>query len=113
MGEVCRSRSTQHSIGPAPLVPDPYESSTVEVRFSQVEGGGEGLYARRNVAKGEIVAFYNGIRLPPEHRDGTPESWETSGYKIFATKSTTVLSTTARSGFLTTHVMGLFPALVQ
>jgi len=82
--EVSHSRSTQHSIGPAPLVPDPYESSTVEVRCSQVEGGGEGLYARRSLAKGEIVAFYNGIRLPPEHREGTPESWETSGYKIFA-----------------------------
>ena len=24
------------------------------------------------------------IRLPPEHREGVPESWETSGYKIFA-----------------------------
>ena len=32
-----------------------------QVRFSQVEGGGEGLYARRNLAKGEIVAFYNGV----------------------------------------------------
>ena len=32
-----------------------------QVRFSQVDGGGEGLYARRNLAKGEIVAFYNGV----------------------------------------------------
>ena len=79
---MSHSRSTQLSIGPAPLVQDPYESCTVEVntviwnrdatwvdmtvliaqvRFSQVEGGGEGLYARRNIAKGEIVAFYNGV----------------------------------------------------
>ena len=27
--------------------------------------------------------FYQ-IRLPPEHREGVAESWETSGYKIFA-----------------------------
>ena len=32
-----------------------------QVRSSQVDGGGEGLYARRNLAKGEIVAFYNGV----------------------------------------------------
>ena len=34
---------------------------SAQVRSSQVEGGGEGLYARRNLAKGEIVAFYNGV----------------------------------------------------
>ena len=34
---------------------------SAQVRFSQVEGGGEGLYARRNLVKGEIVAFYNGV----------------------------------------------------
>ena len=32
-----------------------------QVRSSQVDGGGEGLYARRNLVKGEIVAFYNGV----------------------------------------------------
>ena len=67
------------------------------MRASQVGGGGEGLFLRRNVTKGEIVAFYNGvtgtgsqepsnlsltqIRLPPRH--GRKESWEESGYKIF------------------------------
>ena len=33
----------------------------IQVRSSQVDGGGEGLYARRNLVKGEIVAFYNGV----------------------------------------------------
>ena len=33
----------------------------IQVRSSQVDGGGEGLYAQRNLAKGEIVAFYNGV----------------------------------------------------
>ena len=31
-----------------------------------------------------IILTQPQIRLPPEHREGTPESWETSGYKIFA-----------------------------
>ena len=31
------------------------------MRSSQVDGGGKGLYARRNLVKGEIVAFYNGV----------------------------------------------------
>ena len=26
-----------------------------------MEGGGEGLYAKRDIKKGEIVAFYNGV----------------------------------------------------
>ena len=33
----------------------------IKVRTSQVEGGGEGLYAKRDIKKGEIVAFYNGV----------------------------------------------------
>ena len=33
----------------------------VQVLDSVVEGGGEGLYAVRNITKGEIVAFYNGV----------------------------------------------------
>ena len=33
----------------------------IQVRSSQVDGGGEGLYARRNLVKGEIVGFYNGV----------------------------------------------------
>ena len=54
-------RSSEESVGLQPLVRDPYESRTVEVRPSQVGGGGEGLFLRRNVTKGEIVAFYNGV----------------------------------------------------
>lgn len=32
-----------------------------EVRASAVEGGGEGLFAVRDITKGEVVAFYNGV----------------------------------------------------
>ena len=33
----------------------------LKVRLSNVEGAEEGLYAIRDIAKGEIVAFYNGV----------------------------------------------------
>jgi len=75
------SLSTITSVGLHPLVPDPYEQRTCKVQKSQVEGGGEGLYAVRDIEKGEVVAFYNGVRLP--YKPGTKEVWETSGYKIF------------------------------
>jgi len=73
--------STEQSVGENPTVPDPYEGRTVQVLDSVVEGGGEGLYAVRNITKGEIVAFYNGVRLP--YQPGQSEVWESSGYKIF------------------------------
>ena len=41
---------------------DPYERTVCQVRSSQLEAGGEGLFAVRNIARGEIVAFYNGVR---------------------------------------------------
>ena len=56
-------RSTESSVGAGPLVPDPYEERTVEVRDSGVGGGGEGLYVKRNIAKGELIALYNGVRI--------------------------------------------------
>ena len=37
-------------------------SPLVQVKTSAVEGGGEGLYAQRRLRKGEIAAFYNGVR---------------------------------------------------
>ena len=59
---VSRCVSTSTSVGPQPLVRDPYERTVCEVRASQVEGGGDGLFAVRHIMKGEIVAFYNGVR---------------------------------------------------
>jgi len=75
------SKSTKTSVGDQPLVEDPYEIRTCQVRTSEVEGGGEGLYARRLIQAGDIVAFYNGVRLP--YKPGEKEDWDTSGYKIF------------------------------
>ena len=75
---VTHSASTMTSVGPGPLIPDPYESRTCEVRSSEVEGGGDGLFTVRNIKKGEIVAFYNGVRLP--YVPG--KDWFKFGFKI-------------------------------
>jgi len=64
------------------MVPDPYEAVQVECRESNVNGAGEGLFAKKDLPAGTIVAFYNGIRLPFK-LGGPKEEWESSGYKIF------------------------------
>ncbi|XP_023320452.1 histone-lysine N-methyltransferase SETD7 [Eurytemora carolleeae] len=56
------SPPTHYSLGVDPLEVDPYESRTVEVRNSSVEdtSAGQGLFTKRNIIKGEVLAFYNG-----------------------------------------------------
>ena len=72
--DIRYSKATRDHIGDQPLVPDPYEQRTVEVRKSEVDGGGEGLFAKVDLPKGTIVAFYNGVRIP--YRLGGPkEEW--------------------------------------
>jgi histone-lysine N-methyltransferase SETD7 len=51
---VCISRS--------PLVRDPYEHQNVYVANSKIEFAGEGLYAKRFLPAGTLVALFNGIR---------------------------------------------------
>eukprot|EP00096_Caligus_rogercresseyi_P013242 TRINITY_DN5916_c0_g1_i2.p1 TRINITY_DN5916_c0_g1~~TRINITY_DN5916_c0_g1_i2.p1 ORF type:complete len:280 (-),score=33.01 TRINITY_DN5916_c0_g1_i2:80-919(-) len=75
-------KSTKDIISDEPLLSDPYESRWIECRSSNVECGGEGLFARGDIASGTIVAFYNGIRIPFEF-GGPKEIWSSSGYKIF------------------------------
>ena len=54
----------------------------VEMKKSAVPNSGDGLFAKCDIEKGTIVAFYNGVRLP--YRVGGPkDEWETSGYKIY------------------------------
>ena len=66
---VSYSRSTEASVGAQPLVPDPYEARTVAVRRSGLGAGegGEGLFVTRDIARGEVVAFYNGVTSPRLH----------------------------------------------
>ena len=49
------SISTETSVGAGPLVRDPYEERSCNVQSSRVEGGGEGLYALRDLKPGEVV----------------------------------------------------------
>ena len=49
------SISTETSVGASPLIGDPYEERVCEVEASKVEGGGEGLYALRDLKPGEVV----------------------------------------------------------
>ena len=59
-----RELSTLTFVTSSPLLPDPYEARMVEVRQSEVEGAEDGLFSRRAVAAGTVLAFYNGIRRP-------------------------------------------------
>ena len=44
-----------------PLLPDPYEAQYCYVRASKLKGAQEGLFARRDMPAGSVVAFYNGV----------------------------------------------------
>ena len=55
--------STNETIGEMPLVQDPYEKITVKVDTSGVPNAGQGLFAVRNIKKGEVLSFYNGFRF--------------------------------------------------
>lgn len=57
--------------GPA-LLPEPLEATSVRVGTSAVEGGGDGLFATRDLPAGAVVAFYNGIRMTAEERTPYP-----------------------------------------
>ena len=39
---------------------DPYESTVVEVRKSLLPGANDGLFAKRDIMSGEVLAFYSG-----------------------------------------------------
>ena len=64
------------------MLPDPYESVMVCVRPSQVECGGDGIFARQTIEPNQILAFYNGIRLNSTNAFDAPE-WSDNAYRIF------------------------------
>ena len=75
-----REISTHNWICSQPTLKDPYEALQVEVRQSFVEDGGEGVFALQPLAKQTVIAFYNGVRLPPVMDVG---DWEDCSYRIF------------------------------
>ena len=65
-----------------PLLPDPYESTTVCIKQSKVEGAHDGLFSRKKIEPNTILAFYNGVRLLDEKAIDAPV-WEDNAYRIF------------------------------
>lgn len=58
-----------------PLLRDPYEAWRVEVRPSPIGGRiGEGLFARRDLAAGEVASFYAGQRCT--HAEVDSRDWD-------------------------------------
>ena len=55
--------STSTLISSDPSLTDPFEEKTVYVAQSGIENAGEGLFLRRDVQDGDLVAFYNGVRM--------------------------------------------------
>ena len=66
-----------------PMLTDPYEEEMVEVRQSRVEGGEEGLFSRKDVKAGTVLAFYNGIRRKKPEDSSACWQLEENAYKIF------------------------------
>ena len=54
--------STLTEIFCPPMQEEPLEIKCVRTKTSQIEGGGDGIFAARDLRAGETVAFYNGIR---------------------------------------------------
>ncbi len=55
--------ASRKSLGQNTTTPEPWEAMHVYVRESQLPQGGEGLFAKKSIAKGSVLSFYNGIRL--------------------------------------------------
>jgi len=62
--------SNCRSVFVTPTQPEPYERSWVEVRESTVSGGGDGLFAKRDIPPETFISFYHGILyLPGQNAD--------------------------------------------
>lgn len=54
---------TIRNIADHPLVRDPWEETKVVVDQSRLPQGGEGLFAKKDIERCEVVALYNGIKF--------------------------------------------------
>jgi len=61
--------ATNESFGSSPHLPDPMDAANVEVKASNVAGGGEGAFALRDLDAGDVVALYNGLIYTKDQRD--------------------------------------------
>jgi len=78
-----RDISTDVIISSEPMLRDPHEEKIVEIRKSTISG--DGVFAKRLVKKGNIIAYFNGVRFPiPEddNYEGSVYSIQTIEYDI-------------------------------
>ena len=73
---------TEAIICKEPLLADPYEAQHCYVRQSRLKGAAEGLYAKKDLRSGTIVAFYNGTRVRDNALKEAKDDWEGNAYKI-------------------------------
>ena len=79
-----REISTFDKVSSNPMLRDPYESEHVDVKGSKVGGAGEGLFSKKKVEPGSVLAFYNGIKLRPKTAAKQDVcDWNINAYKIF------------------------------
>jgi len=70
---------TRRVIARNPTLQDPWEDQVVYVKESQLPQGGEGLFARRDIKRQELISLFNGVRL----KTATLESkYSESDYRI-------------------------------
>ena len=63
-GQVIKSDiSTDSHFSWYPLSRDAYESKLVDICKSKIPNAGEGVFLKRNVTKGKVIAYFNGIRI--------------------------------------------------
>jgi len=71
-----------HSFGVPPTQSDPFETNSVEVKMSGIEGSGDGLFAKQSIKRGEVICFVSGFFVAnkmiqhPLDRRGRSESEE-------------------------------------
>ena len=70
----CEDIANNESIGNYPLLSEPYENECVYVKQSTIKDGNQGLFAKINLKKNQVISFYNGIRI--EHEDVNAREWE-------------------------------------
>ena len=73
------SPSTATTMEVSPLLQDPYETRWVTVRQSTVVGGGDGLFARREIPADTVISFYHGL----VYRPGEGGQTEAPDYMIY------------------------------
>lgn len=61
---VAEDISTATRISSSPMVEDAYDARTVYIAESSIPGAHEGVFLRRDLARGTLAATYNGVRMP-------------------------------------------------